>query len=88
MVGADLTSEVTTPVPYVVPAIGTRRYVVAAIDLGIKAMTPRRLAERGIEVHVLPATSTIDDVARGQPRRRLLQQRPRRPGHRRRAGAP
>ena len=25
-------------------------------------MTPRRMAERGIEVHVLPATATVDDV--------------------------
>jgi carbamoyl-phosphate synthase small subunit len=35
---------------------------VAAVDLGIKAMTPRRMAERGIEVHVLPATSTAADL--------------------------
>ena len=27
-------------------------------------MTPHRMAERGIEVHVLPATSTLDDVLR------------------------
>ncbi|MFL6205532.1 MAG: glutamine amidotransferase-related protein, partial [Acidimicrobiales bacterium] len=27
-----------------------------------KSMTPHRMAERGIEVHVLPATATIDDV--------------------------
>ena len=32
----------------------TKRFTVAALDLGIKAMTPRRMAERGIEVHVLP----------------------------------
>jgi carbamoyl-phosphate synthase small subunit len=53
---------VTTPEPYVVPALGERRFRVAAIDLGIKAMTPHRMAERGIEVHVLPSTSSIDDV--------------------------
>ena len=41
---------------------GAKRLTVAALDLGIKAMTPHRMAERGIEVHVLPATSTIDDV--------------------------
>jgi carbamoyl-phosphate synthase small subunit len=35
---------------------------VAALDLGIKAMTPRRMAERGMQVHVVPATSTLDDV--------------------------
>ncbi len=38
------------------------RFSVAAIDLGIKRMTPVRMAERGIEVHVLPATSTLGDV--------------------------
>jgi carbamoyl-phosphate synthase small subunit len=37
-------------------------FVVAALDLGIKEMTPAMMAERGIEVHVLPATSTLDDV--------------------------
>jgi carbamoyl-phosphate synthase small subunit len=62
MSGADLTGEVTTAEPYVVRAEGESRRRVAAIDLGIKAMTPRRLAERGVEVHVLPASSTIDEV--------------------------
>ncbi|MFJ2649346.1 carbamoyl phosphate synthase small subunit [Streptomyces sp. NPDC087420] len=62
MTGAELSSEVTTAEPYVVPAIGTKRFTVAALDLGIKGMTPHRLAERGIEVHVLPATATLDDV--------------------------
>ena len=50
MTGADLAAEVTTPEPYVVAAVGETRFTVAALDLGIKAMTPRRMAERGIEV--------------------------------------
>jgi carbamoyl-phosphate synthase small subunit len=62
MAGADLTGEVTTPEPYVVAATGTKRFTVAALDLGIKAMTPRRMAERGIETHVLPSTSTVEQV--------------------------
>ncbi|MFB9953860.1 glutamine-hydrolyzing carbamoyl-phosphate synthase small subunit [Cellulomonas denverensis] len=62
MSGADLAAEVSTDVPYVVPPVGERVARVAAVDLGIKSMTPARMAERGIEVHVLPATSTIDDV--------------------------
>ena len=62
MVGANLVGAVTTASPYVVPAAGERRFTVAALDLGIKSMTPRRLAERGVETHVLPATSTLDDV--------------------------
>ncbi|MFT3886812.1 MAG: glutamine-hydrolyzing carbamoyl-phosphate synthase small subunit [Arachnia sp.] len=62
MEGADLTADVTTPESYVVPAVGERRFTVAAIDLGIKSMTPAHLAARGIEVHVLPASTTIDDI--------------------------
>ncbi|MYZ36966.1 MULTISPECIES: glutamine-hydrolyzing carbamoyl-phosphate synthase small subunit [unclassified Streptomyces] len=62
MSGADLSAEVATGRPYVVPAIGPKRFTVAALDLGIKGMTPRRMAERGIEVHVLPATATLDEV--------------------------
>ncbi|MEO3766663.1 glutamine-hydrolyzing carbamoyl-phosphate synthase small subunit [Streptomyces sp. B8F3] len=62
MKGADLAPEVATDEPYVVPAAGAKRFTVAALDLGIKGMTPRRMAERGIEVHVLPATATVEEV--------------------------
>ena len=62
MAGADLVADVTTDHAYVVPAVGTARFRVAAIDLGIKAMTPQRLSERGLDVHVLPADATIDQV--------------------------
>ncbi|MGW6568670.1 glutamine-hydrolyzing carbamoyl-phosphate synthase small subunit [Streptomyces sp. NPDC054975] len=62
MKGANLSAEVATKETYVVPAIGTKKFTVAAVDLGIKGMTPHRMAERGIEVHVLPATATADDV--------------------------
>ena len=62
MAGAELAGEVSTGASYVVPALGEKRLTVAALDLGIKTMTPRRMAERGIEVHVLPAAATIDEV--------------------------
>lgn len=62
MAGANLTADVSTPEPYVVPAIGNRRFTVAAIDLGIKAMTPHQMARRGMEVHVLPADTSADAV--------------------------
>ncbi|MDX2709407.1 glutamine-hydrolyzing carbamoyl-phosphate synthase small subunit [Streptomyces sp. PA03-6a] len=62
MKGADLSAEVATKEPYVVPAVGEKKFTVAAIDLGIKGMTPQRMAERGIEVHVLPAGATLDEV--------------------------
>jgi carbamoyl-phosphate synthase small subunit len=62
MSGAALAGEVTTARPYVVPAVGQKLFTVAAVDLGIKAQTPAQLARRGIEVHVLPATSTFADI--------------------------
>ena len=62
MSGAALAGEVSTPTTYVVPATGQKRFTVAALDLGIKAQTPVHLANRGIEVHVLPATSTFADI--------------------------
>jgi carbamoyl-phosphate synthase small subunit len=69
MTGADLAREVTTPEPYVVrPPDGTRtRFRVAAVDLGIKAATPRRMAARGCEVHVLPADATAAQILRADP---------------------
>ena len=67
MVGAELCQHVTTPEPYVVEAIGGRRLTVAALDLGIKAMTPHRLAQRGITTHVLPATATADELLDCRP---------------------
>ncbi|MGO1167858.1 MAG: glutamine-hydrolyzing carbamoyl-phosphate synthase small subunit [Janibacter sp.] len=62
MAGSALAHEVSTTEPYVVAAKGEKRFTVAAIDLGIKTSTPESLAERGIEVHVLPATSTMAEV--------------------------
>ena len=67
MAGAALAAEVTTSEAYAVPAVGERRFTVAALDLGIKAMTPTLLAERGIDVHVLPATASLDDVLAVSP---------------------
>jgi carbamoyl-phosphate synthase small subunit len=69
MAGADLAGQVSTSSTYVIPAraadgsLAERpAAVVAAIDLGIKSMTPFRMAQRGMEVHVMPSGTTIDDV--------------------------
>ncbi|WP_232676114.1 glutamine-hydrolyzing carbamoyl-phosphate synthase small subunit [Nocardioides sp. R-C-SC26] len=71
MTGSELSGEVSTDATYVVPAHagpwGEKRFTVAALDLGIKTMTPYRMAERGIEVHVLPATASLDDVLAVSP---------------------
>ncbi len=67
MAGADLAGEVTTQTPYVVEPTGAFEgkepvAVVAALDLGMKSMTPQRLAERGVRVHVLPAGAAFADI--------------------------
>lgn len=67
MTGSQLAPEVSTKEPYVVAAQGEKRFTVAALDLGIKAMTPELMARRGIEVHVLPATATFADIAAVAP---------------------
>ncbi|AIJ24236.1 glutamine-hydrolyzing carbamoyl-phosphate synthase small subunit [Amycolatopsis methanolica] len=67
MKGADLAGEVTTKQPYVVAAEGERRFRVAALDLGIKSNTPRQMSRRGIELHVLPSTSSLDELLAVEP---------------------
>lgn len=67
MSGANLSEAVSTDETYVVPAIGEKKFTVAAMDLGIKANTPRMMSQRGIEVHVLPATASIEDVKAVNP---------------------
>ncbi|MEP6525567.1 MAG: glutamine-hydrolyzing carbamoyl-phosphate synthase small subunit [Nocardioidaceae bacterium] len=67
MTGASLAGEVTTTESYVVPARRQRRFTVAALDLGIKSMTPRLMSERGMEVHVLPGTVTVRGLLSVKP---------------------
>lgn len=67
MSGAYLSDDVSTKKTYVVPAVGQKKFTVAAIDLGIKGATPRALAARGVEVHVMPYNSTMADIAAINP---------------------
>ena len=67
MSGSQLSSEVTTEQKYVVPAQGKKLFTVAAIDLGIKAATPRLMSERGIEVHVFPQDASIEELLEISP---------------------
>jgi carbamoyl-phosphate synthase small subunit len=67
MSGSHLSADVSTPKPYIVSAIGEKKFTVAAIDLGIKGATPRALAARGVEVHVLPFNSTLEDIEKVNP---------------------
>jgi len=67
MTGADLARVVSTPEPYSVRPDGQARYRVVAVDLGIKASTPRNLAARGCEVLVVPATVTAGQILAAAP---------------------
>ncbi|MEO5833410.1 MAG: glutamine-hydrolyzing carbamoyl-phosphate synthase small subunit [Nakamurella sp.] len=65
MAGLNLTDEVSTSATYTVPADDTAPDLglsVAAVDLGIKANTPRSFAARGITTHVVPASVTVDEI--------------------------
>jgi carbamoyl-phosphate synthase small subunit len=67
MTGADLARVVSTPEPYTISPPGRARYRVVAVDLGIKASTPRNLAARGCEVLVVPATTTAEQILAASP---------------------
>ena len=67
MLGADLAGAVSTDATYVVEPIGSQRFTVAALDLGIKTNTPRNFANRGIRTHVLPSYATFDQLAELKP---------------------
>ncbi len=67
MAGAFLAQDVTAIEKYVVPAKGERKFTVVAIDMGIKGATPRLMAERGIEVHVFPINTKLDEILSVNP---------------------
>ena len=67
MTGAFLVRDVSTPKTLVVPAVGDKKFTVAALDLGIKGATPRALADRGAEVHVMPFDSPFADIMSVKP---------------------
>ncbi|WP_112134928.1 glutamine-hydrolyzing carbamoyl-phosphate synthase small subunit [Glycomyces dulcitolivorans] len=67
MAGANHVGAVTASEPYTYQAKGPAKYTVAAIDLGIKRNTPRRLAERGITTTVFPAYADVDAVLADAP---------------------
>ena len=62
MEGQDLATGVTTPAPYRIDPPGKPTGRVVAMDLGMKRDIGRRLVARGLEVHVLPATCTADQI--------------------------
>ncbi len=67
MSGAYLSDDVSTQETYIIPAVGDKKFTVAALDLGIKGATPRAMSERGIEVHVMPYNSSLESIVAINP---------------------
>ena len=67
MEGLDLACGVSTDEPYEIAAVGEQRFHVLAYDFGVKAHSPRLLAERGCRVTVIPADSSVDDILADPP---------------------
>ncbi|KFI45415.1 carbamoyl-phosphate synthase small subunit [Bifidobacterium bohemicum] len=72
MEGSRLYDEVSTDEAYTVEPCGRYEgkeplYTVAAVDLGIKGMTPHRLAERGCRVHVVPSSVSFERIQELNP---------------------
>ncbi len=62
MVGSFLSADVSTPEKYTIQARGEKKFTVVALDLGIKGATPRAMAERGIQTHVVPYNATFAEI--------------------------
>lgn len=72
MEGQQLADGVSADQPYTIePAQegweGEAKATLVALDLGIKAMTPKRFAERGVRVHVLPASASLEEILSYSP---------------------
>ena len=67
MEGLELASGVSTEATYEVPAVAPERFHVLAYDFGMKAHSPKLLAERGCRVSVIPADTPVDAVLAAEP---------------------
>ncbi|MGD8320243.1 MAG: glutamine-hydrolyzing carbamoyl-phosphate synthase small subunit [Gemmatimonadota bacterium] len=67
MEGLDLACGVSTTERYEVPAVGEERFHVLAYDFGVKAHSPRLLAERGCRVTIIPAETPAADLLDDPP---------------------
>ncbi|MCE7480711.1 glutamine-hydrolyzing carbamoyl-phosphate synthase small subunit [Microbacterium profundi] len=67
MSGQNLSAQVSVDVAEVTTALGGRIGNLAVLDLGVKQATIDNLAARGFEVHVLPQSSTIEDIRAVDP---------------------
>ncbi|GAA1489548.1 glutamine-hydrolyzing carbamoyl-phosphate synthase small subunit [Brachybacterium sacelli] len=67
MSGSSFVEEVTLAQPVVLEPEGEAVGTVAAVDLGIKGASPRSMLVRGLRVHLLPATSTLEELLATRP---------------------
>jgi carbamoyl-phosphate synthase small subunit len=67
MEGLDLACGVSTSERYEVEPEGEERFHVLAYDFGVKAHSPRLLAERGCRVTVIPAHTSAKDILAEAP---------------------
>jgi carbamoyl-phosphate synthase small subunit len=67
MEGLDLAGGVSTRASYEIAAVGEERFHVLAYDFGVKAHSPKLLAERGCRVTVIPADTPVADVVAAAP---------------------
>jgi len=67
MEGLDLADGVSTTEPYQVLPVGPERFHVLAYDFGVKAHSPKLLAELGCRVTVIPADTPADEVMAQNP---------------------
>jgi carbamoyl-phosphate synthase small subunit len=65
--GSDLASLVTTKEKYKYSAIGERKHKIALIDFGVKKGILKQLAGRGLDIDVLPANTTAEQVLAEAP---------------------
>ncbi len=67
MSGASFVEEVTIAQPVVLEPEGEVLATVAAVDLGIKGASPRSMLARGLRVHLVPATTSLEDLLAIEP---------------------
>lgn len=67
MKGRSLSAEVSTAQPYTVAHQGEYVGKVAILDLGIKRSTIENMVGRGLDVEILPASSSFEDLAASKP---------------------
>lgn len=67
MEGLDLACAVSTEKSYEVAAEGEERFHVLAYDFGVKAHSPKLLAQRGCRVTILPAQTPADEIMAMKP---------------------